>query len=1176
MFRPSRRFVLTLVVLGLTAPLCFADANDPPPTYYNAATGTGATLKSQLNTIIKTGYTALSYDSARSNLQITDADPNNPGHMLSVYDRTSINVAAINPGGSIPGWDGGVTWNREHTWPQSRGIVNTSSPDGSDLFELRPASSSQNGSRGNNNYGGAFGARTSTGGLFGNLTDNGHTVWYPGDADAGMIAREEFYLAVRYDGTETNTLDLELANGAPAATTTPPQLGDLSRMIEWNYAAPPDDFERRRNQIIYSNYQHSRDPFTDHPEWVWSIFVNQTNDSQIAISGAPVGADGSSTKNVDLGRVFVGASVPGGQSVTLNKGGLNGTYYQMTTAGEATSTLSDHFNAFRSSQTDSTSFNVGLNTNTATAGLRSGSVTVDNLDITTGGGAGHGANDANDTVNVSLTVLDHATPSFDGASAVGSLTCDFGSVSQGSADPTFNFSLFNYGTNPTFTADLDFDAVTPAGDSSVLTTDLAGSAGSLTLAGGLSHVFTAMLDTAAAGMFSATYTLMLSDENIAGALNKSLTLTLMANVTASAGLVGDYNGNGIVDAADYTVWQDTLGQTVTPHSGADGDGDGVITEQDYQTWASNFGNHSPGAGAGAARAATSTVPEPCGLFLISLGAALMLISRRGRDVDDSPSRRVALTRPSNGVQSIARIAQQLIFSIVGGRDVAKTASRIAMFCGTIWLAAVVARADDAADQRLQSWHQWRGPDANGSAPAGDPPTKWDEQTHIKWKVPLPGAGDATPIIWGDKIFILTAIKTDRETEPPKSDAAEATPANHAPVRLVAFADGPVDPATAPADSKTSDKPAAAPDAAPTSPQPSGPGGPGGRGNRGGRMGMGGPPPTNIYQFVVMCLDRKTGKPLWQQTACEKLPHEAHHETSSYASASPITDGKHVFCSFGSRGIYCYDMDGNLQWKADLGKMKIKMSFGEGASPALYGDSLIVNWDHEAGSFITALDTQTGHEKWKTPRDETTTWNTPLVVEYQGKPQIVVNGTKRSRGYDLETGNELWECGGQMANPIPSSVSVGDMAYCLTGFRGYALFAIPLGSTGDITGTDKIAWHLDKGTPYVSSPLVMGDRLYYTKDRSGIMSCVDAKTGDIIIDQKRLPESLKDIYASPVGAAGRVYVLARSGDAAVIDAAANDIQVLAENHLDDTFNASPAIVGKELYLRGEKSLYCVAE
>ena len=164
-------FVAAIVCLSS---LASADAYDPPANYYNAATGTGATLKSQLHTIVKTGHVALSYDSARTNLQITDADPNNPGHMLSVYDRISINVAAINPGGSIPGWDAGATWNREHTWPQSRGITSTSPPDGTDLFELRPSSSSNNSSRGNKNYGGAFGH------AYGAVTDGGQSYYYPG------------------------------------------------------------------------------------------------------------------------------------------------------------------------------------------------------------------------------------------------------------------------------------------------------------------------------------------------------------------------------------------------------------------------------------------------------------------------------------------------------------------------------------------------------------------------------------------------------------------------------------------------------------------------------------------------------------------------------------------------------------------------------------------------------------------------------------------------------------------------------------------------------------------------------------------------------------------------------------------------------------------------------------
>jgi endonuclease I len=235
----NRAFAVALSILFLSATRTWADAYDPPPTYYATATGTGATLKTQLHNIID-GHTALSYDSANSNLQVTDADPNNPGHMLSAYDRVSIDVASINPGGSPPGWDSGKTWNKEHTWPQSRGITDTNPLDGSDLFELRPTSSGQNSSRGNLNYGGAFGQP------FGRVTDNGVTYWYPGDADAGMIARQEFYMAVRYDGTDPGTTDLELASGNPDAHLS--LMGNLDRLIEWHFMAPPDDFERRRNQ----------------------------------------------------------------------------------------------------------------------------------------------------------------------------------------------------------------------------------------------------------------------------------------------------------------------------------------------------------------------------------------------------------------------------------------------------------------------------------------------------------------------------------------------------------------------------------------------------------------------------------------------------------------------------------------------------------------------------------------------------------------------------------------------------------------------------------------------------------------------------------------------------------------------------------------------------------------
>ncbi len=609
-------FCAILTAIGLFGRFSFADAYDPPANYYSSATGTGATLKQQLNDIID-NHTVLSYGAARANLQISDADPAHPGHIITVYDRTSLDVSSFNTSG-IPGWDPNV-WNREHTWPRSRGI-GSSGPDDSDMFELRPALLANNGDRGDLNFGGAFGAQS-----WGTVNDGGQTYWYPGDADAGMIARQEFYMAVRYDGIDTSTLDLEIGTGnvsnPSGSDDAPPQLGNLTRLIEWNYAAPPDDFERRRNQIIYDQFQHNRNPFTDHPEYVWSVFVDQTNDSQIAIDGATVNADGSSTRAVDLGRVFVNGAVPSPQAFTLNKSGNDGTYFEVTTGGNATSSLSGRFNAMRTNQTDSKSISVGLNTSTTSAGLKSGTVTIDNLDITTGGGAGHGANDANDTFDVSLTVLDHSEPSFAAGSSVTLLSHDFGTIPVGMNSSEFDFDVYNLLATAGFTADMDFDSVTPSGDASAFTTDLAASAGSLVLAGGAGHTFTSSLMAMTVGTFSASYLLSFSDEDIAGALNGSITLTL----TGATRLAGDYNGDLVVDAADYAVWRSTDGQSVAVYSGADGDGNGVINSDDYDLWRANFGLSAMAAGS---PLNSSMVPEPS-CFVLAIGTIVGLVSQRG-------------------------------------------------------------------------------------------------------------------------------------------------------------------------------------------------------------------------------------------------------------------------------------------------------------------------------------------------------------------------------------------------------------------------------------------------------------------------------------------------------------------------------------------------------------------
>ena len=440
---------------------------------------------------------------------------------------------------------------------------------------------------------------------------------------------------------------------------------------------------------------------------------------------------------------------------------------------------------------------------------------------------------------------------------------------------------------------------------------------------------------------------------------------------------------------------------------------------------------------------------------------------------------------------------------------------------------VTAHSADPA-VALRNWPQWRGPAFNGTAPQGSAPTTWSETENVKWKFKIPGLGTSTPIVWEDQVFILTAIEAGQPAAAPPP-AAEPPPAGDRPRR--------------------------------------GPGGGGG--------GMRSEKPTAPVQFVIISLDRKTGKPLWQKTAREQVPHEGHHRDHGFASGSPFTDGEHVFAYFGSFGLYCYDMKGNLQWEKDLGDMQTRNSFGEGSTPALHGDTIVVNWDHEGEDFIVALDKKTGKERWRQKRDEPTTWSTPLVVEHGGKTQVIVSATNRIRSYDLATGIQIWECGGMTTNAIPTPVRDADRLYAISGFRGAALLAINLGRTGDLTGTDAIAWKHDKGTPYVPSPLLVGGRLYFYSGNNGILSCFDAATGKPLVETQRIEELLGGVYASPVSADGRIYLAGRDGKTVVIKQS-DQIEILATNKLDDRFDASPAIVGKNIFLRGHQSLYCIGE
>ena len=335
------------------------------------------------------------------------------------------------------------------------------------------------------------------------------------------------------------------------------------------------------------------------------------------------------------------------------------------------------------------------------------------------------------------------------------------------------------------------------------------------------------------------------------------------------------------------------------------------------------------------------------------------------------------------------------------------------------------------------------------------------------------------------------------------------------------------------------------------------------------------PVTQHHEFVVLAVNRRDGTIIWQRSVHRALPHEGGHYTASLASSSPVADGEHLFAFFGSYGLYCLDLDGDVQWKTDLGDMHSKHGHGEGSSPALSGDTLVINWDHEGESFLLALDKTTGKQIWKANRAEVTSWASPIIVEHDGKPQVIVAGTDRVRSYDLMTGAVIWECGGMSANIVATPVAAEGMVYVGSSYEKKALLAIRLeGAKGDITRTDQVVWGRDQRTPYVPSMLLYGDTLYFLTHYQGILSRVTAKTGAEQVGPLRL-ERFRDIYASPVAAADRVYITDREGKTLVISHD-DTPRVLALNQLDDSFSASAVIVDNELFLRGEKYLYCIVE
>lgn len=425
------------------------------------------------------------------------------------------------------------------------------------------------------------------------------------------------------------------------------------------------------------------------------------------------------------------------------------------------------------------------------------------------------------------------------------------------------------------------------------------------------------------------------------------------------------------------------------------------------------------------------------------------------------------------------------------------------------VAGVVCALAAAENDADRYWPQWGGPLGTGVSQHADPPIAWAENKNIKWKIEVPGRGSASPIVWGDRLFLLTAVPT-----------GIPLPESHQP--------------------------------------------------------RGGVEPRIAHEYRVLAINRADGKIVWERTAREEAPHEAsHQDNGTWASSSAVTDGQHVIASFESRGLFCYDMNGALVWQKDLGDKKMRNEFGEGSTPALHGNTLVVVWDHfiPGASFIVALDKRSGAELWRTKRDEIDTWATPLVVEHDSRAQVIVPGMNRLRSYDLATGEVIWETAGLTMNPIPSPVAGEGMVFATSGFRGNSLKAIRLaGAKGDITGTTNLVWTLDRDTPYVPSPLLYDGVLYILKTNNGLLSAFDAKTGKPHYQVQRL-EKAANVFASPVGAAGRVYVPGRDGTTVVVRHGPT-FEVLAENTLDDGFDASAAVVDRELYLRGYRYLYAI--
>jgi outer membrane protein assembly factor BamB len=414
-----------------------------------------------------------------------------------------------------------------------------------------------------------------------------------------------------------------------------------------------------------------------------------------------------------------------------------------------------------------------------------------------------------------------------------------------------------------------------------------------------------------------------------------------------------------------------------------------------------------------------------------------------------------------------------------------------------------------------NWPQWRGADGSGVSNEKNLPSDWNVSKNIKWKTPIEGRGHSSPIVWNNRIFLTTAVE------------GEVVPG----AKAIKHMDG--------------DKEFLHPDS----------------------VGA-----DRKHTFKVVCIDRASGKVLWQSVAWEGTPYDNRHRKSSYAASTPATDGELVYAFFGTEGLYAYDFKGKLAWKAKLGNLGT-VGMGTGTSPVLHENLVIVQCDEENGaaSFIVALDKKSGKEVWRTPRKVQVSWSTPLLVRTAQRTELITSGTEAIISYDPATGKELWTHKGVESNAIPSPVANSDVAFLVAGFPAKIAMALKLGGSGDLTGSASEVWKYSKGTAYVPSPILYQDYLYIMTDR-GILTCLDARTGEVKYEGGRIPIPAT-FTASPVAFDGKILLTSEDGDTFIIKAGPKH-EVLGTNSVGEPVYASPAIADGRIFIRGEHNLYCI--